>query len=291
MKNFITGTCILGVALAVQTQAFADFLPPNNLHLEDNLFRRMGGITEEQFNNVIDKATEIYAPIAENHGAGFEILRLWDDSTVNAYADRSGDKWVVGMFGGLARRPEVTVDGFTLVVCHEIGHHVGGFPFKSRRWASAEGQADYFATLSCGRIFWGAEKEENAKFRKTIDAFPKSLCDKNYKDVDDQNLCYRQMMAGLSLANLLANLGGSGEIRFDSPDDAVVSRTYENHPDGQCRLDTYVAGAICTKSWDDNLIPKSEDESANYTCNMAQGFQREARPRCWFKPNLPTNLY
>jgi hypothetical protein len=286
MKRIVTGTCAIGLALVLQTQSYANILPPNNLYLEDNLFKRSGGITEEQFNQVIDKAMDIYSPIIDSMGGRLDILRLWNDSTVNAYADRSGSDWVVGMFGGLARRSEVTVDGFTLVVCHELGHHLGGFPYKSRRWAAAEGQADYFATLSCGKIFWENDKEENAKFRETISSVPKELCDKNYSDVDDQNICYRQMMAGLSLANLLGNLGGSGGIRFETPDDGVVSRTYENHPDGQCRLDTYVAGAMCTTSWDANLVPRDEQESSNYTCNMVQGFQREARPRCWFKPNL-----
>jgi Zn-dependent protease with chaperone function len=53
------------------------------------------------------------------------------------------------MFGGLARDPLVTKDGFSAVICHEIGHHIAGAPRKGFSWASNEGQADYFATTKC----------------------------------------------------------------------------------------------------------------------------------------------
>jgi hypothetical protein len=274
------------LAVGLQTSSFASILPPNDLHLQDNLFRRVGGISAQEFDSVIDRAVELYGPIVENRGGKLQILRLWTDPTVNAYADRAGNTWTVGMFGGLARRPEVTVDGFTLVVCHELGHHLAGFPMKAGRWAATEGQSDYFATLSCGRMFWGDDKETNATYRKKIPAASKQLCDKKYDDRDDQNLCYRQMMAGMSLATLLSKLGESGSVKFETPNDSVVSVTYEGHPEAQCRLDTYVAGSICKATWDEQVVPGSEQESANYTCNMAQGFQRESRPRCWFKPNL-----
>ena len=72
-------------------------------------------------------------------------------NTVNANASQRGRTWIVNMYGGLARRPEITPDGFAMVLCHELGHHMGGFPFVSG-WAANEGQSDLFATLSCGRI-------------------------------------------------------------------------------------------------------------------------------------------
>src|SRR6478609_9034269 len=72
----------------------------------------------------------------------------------------------VHMYGGLARRPEVTPDGFTLVVCHEVGHHFGGYPFvRDAYWAANDGQADYFSTLACARRLWQNQPADNALAR------------------------------------------------------------------------------------------------------------------------------
>ncbi|HYX34722.1 MAG TPA: hypothetical protein VE954_16615 [Oligoflexus sp.] len=60
----LTGYCkLLFTCLPLMASpAFGDFLPPNDLHLEDNLLRD-ANVTEEDFNNVIDQVEAIYAPI------------------------------------------------------------------------------------------------------------------------------------------------------------------------------------------------------------------------------------
>ena len=284
------------IALFPTTSFSHSFMPDNDLHLQDDVNREDANVTEEEFNRVIDQATDIYAPIITAHGATLNFNRLWSNSTVNASASQSGSTWTVNMYGGLARRPEVTSDGFALVVCHELGHHLGGFAMYTNRWASNEGQSDYFATLSCGRLLWRSETEKNAGFRKTVDAYPKAKCDATYETTEDQNLCYRLAMGGLSLAKLLAALGND-EISWETPDQNEVSATSDSHPAAQCRLDTYLAGSICTAEFDPNLIPGkshpdgqrsigAEIEAAANSCTRAALFERGARPRCWFKPNV-----
>ncbi|MGE0174871.1 MAG: hypothetical protein AB7T49_18915 [Oligoflexales bacterium] len=264
--------------------AYADFMPPNDLHLQDNFFGGTG-ITEQEFNEVIDQVSAVYAPIVKSHGGRLKFRRLWRSSTVNASAIQIFGTWLVNMYGGLARREEVTKDGFTLVACHELGHHLAGFP-KTMAWAANEGQADYFSTLACSRTLWGNDTAGNAKARETVDPAAQAMCDAAYADVNGQNLCYRQAMAGFSLAKLLGNLGGQSNIAFDTPDQSVVERTNNAHPEAQCRLDTYTAGAICGAAWDINIIPQNEQESASYTCNTFQGFETGTRPLCWFKPGM-----
>src|SRR5476649_338081 len=118
----------LVLALTVYSfQASAMILPPNHL----DRFDRIGiaaNITQQQFNDICDSIIAIYQPMAKIHGAVLSVNKDWTDSTVNAYAhqDTSTD-WQVDMFGGLARREEITLDGFALVVCHELGHHFGGY--------------------------------------------------------------------------------------------------------------------------------------------------------------------
>ena len=243
------------------------FMPENDLNLYDSF--TASNMTEQEFNSIISDAEQIYKPIVAQFGARFAIERDWNDSTVNAYAYQQNGGWFVKMFGGMARRPEMTSDGFRLVVCHEIGHHLGGFPVYQGDWASNEGQSDYFAPHVC--------------FRKMIDRSvdpissvePKVTADCNgfWQNSKNRYICKRGMMGGLSLARLLGALGGTA-VDINRKDPSVVSRTSDAHPAAQCRLDTMVAAALCKNSWNDRVIPRSAAQS--YSCNN--------RPRCWYAP-------
>ena len=280
----------LALGLVVSTAAMADFMPENNLYLED--LQENASMTEERFNEIIDQAVAIYEPIIAAYDKKLKVNRKWSNSTVNASAQQLGSTWVVNMYGGLARRDEVTEDGFALVVCHEIGHHLGGFPY-SHSWAADEGQSDYFATLSCGRQLWERDFEGNAKAAEKVEGYAKNKCDEAWTLENDRNLCYRQMNAGYSLADLLS--GGSG-VAHDTPDQAEVSSTNHRHPAAQCRLDTYMLGALCQAQFNPALIPgkefnnrnglEAEEQSAEVTCTKFNGDTIGVRSRCWYKPSL-----
>jgi hypothetical protein len=245
------------IALLISSHSFAS-LPENDLWKQDNKF--MSNITEAEFYAVIDEMRQLYSPIIRGFGGWFVLSGNWDDSTVNAYASRSGSEYHVNMFGGLARRPEVTLDGFRMVICHEIGHHLGGFP--NAGWASYEGQSDYYATHVCARKVlskYSADETEIPYFCEVL------------KTEDEQKTCARSLKAGLSLATLLATLNNEPMPSYDTFDPTVVRKTKQEHPAAQCRLDTYLAGAVCDKEWNDKVIPKN----AKATC---------ARPRCWYAP-------
>lgn len=268
------------VGAFVAAPAMATILPPNNLHLDDNK-ELDSGITEAEFNKIIDEAEKVFKPIMKKHGGKLDIKRRWDDSTVNASAIQMGGKWEVNMYGGLARREEVTADGFTLVLCHEIGHHLAGFPFVSQ-WAANEGQSDYYGTQACLRHMWRGK--DNAFAASTVDATPKAACDEAWNSAADRNLCYRMMMAGRSLAELLAQ---GNKVGFDTPDEKAVESTMHEHPQAQCRLDTYMAGALCQATFDMDLIPNDESEAMNHSCGPR--FDQGERPRCWYKPGDSTS--
>lgn len=257
------------------------FAPENDAYLQDNVHKSLSGITEAEFNESIKQVSAIYEPLAKQHRAVLRISGAWNDNTVNAYTTRVGSNWIVQMFGGLSRREEITLDGFKLVICHELGHNFGGYPLmSSMMWPSAEGQSDYFASYACGRLLWG--KEDNRGYRDVIPEHPKKLCDEAFKCSRDKDLCYRTMLASWSTASLLANLGGT-KIAWDTPDPTIVKSTNPNHPNGQCRLDSYIAGNLCTgKKWKHSIIPISETQSLKYMCgDYSKG---NARPKCWYKP-------
>jgi hypothetical protein len=278
--------------------ARANILPPNDWHRYDRLTVK-ANMTQEEFNLLIDQVLDLYEPVINAHGAELVRNKLWEDPTVNASASQEPNRWIVNMYGGLARRPEVTPDGFVLVVCHELGHHLGGFPLKGERWAATEGQADYFATQACARALWQSQFTDNAAHRLSVNPEAQAQCDSVWNDVADQDLCYRISAASKSLASLLAAIGGSTDMPdFSTPDVAQVDRTYEAHPAAQCRLDTYMNGATCLDPFDVNIIPgkshpdgqsstAAELEAANHSCMQAKGQVVGLRSRCWFKPRLP----
>ena len=224
-------------------------------------------------------------------GGKLEIQRKWNDGTVNAYAKQSGSSWQVAMFGGLARHATINADGMSLVVCHELGHHIGGAPKKSGSifgggevnvWASNEGQADYFATLKCLRKTF--LNDDNISIVSAMEV-PKALtdaCTKSTKnDKEDNALCVRTGMAGKSVANLFAALSKLPEAKFDTPDTKKVSRTNDAHPKAQCRLDTYFQGSLCEISMNEDV---SQKEEVKGTCHPSLGHKTGTRPLCWFKP-------
>lgn len=273
-------------AMSCTEDGVGGILPENNLNIPHYL-KSLGGISEAEFNNVIDKVETLYSPVITRMGGKLKINRGWTDGTVNANATRSGSTWLVNMYGGLARHSTITSDGFALVLCHELGHQIGGAPkinniFGLNSWASNEGQSDYFASVKCLReVFLN---DDNAKVVSTLNA-PKVVSDRcvaAHGDKRDQDICIRSSMAGDSVAKLFAALRNSTPAKFDTPDIKVVAKTDDKHPAFQCRLDTFFQGALCDKDFRQEVSQKNE---VTGTCHKANGDTSGLRPLCWFKPS------
>lgn len=261
------------------------FLPDNDLNIPVSAFQN-GGISEQEFNAVIDRFEAIYTPIAKKMGGNLKIARKWSDGTVNASAMRRGSSWNVNMFGGLARHKDITSDGFAMVLCHEIGHHIGGAPKVNhllQYWASNEGQSDYFASLKCLRRAFINDDNEAVVSKMIIPEFVTEKCNEAYSTRAEQMLCIRISMAGDSLAALLASLRNQARAQFNTPDPKIVSKTDHAHPAAQCRLDTYFQGALCDRPLDEELSQKDEKIG---TCHPVHQDSLGLRPLCWFKPQI-----
>ncbi len=282
---------ILVSALTLSSMAFGCSEDGSGGIIEENSLRipvgmkLNGGITETQFNKVIDDVEKIYSPVVARMGGKMDVARLWKDETVNANATRLGKTWHINMYGGLARHPSITMDGFYLVLCHELGHHIGGAPKVGNflmKWASNEGQADYFATLKCLRnVFLHDDNQKIVNKLKVPDALA-SACAKTHPGATDQAICIRGGMAGASVAGFFAAARKENEAQFDKPDAKVVSRTNDAHPATQCRLDTYFQGALCEKAFTEDV---SQSDEVQGTCHGSTGYTVGIRPLCWFKPS------
>lgn len=230
------------------------FMPENNLWQEDCIeCLNATGITEIQFNAIIAAGKKAYASNAKANGEQLIINAKWTDSTVNADCSRYNGIVEVNMYGGLARRKEITPEGFALVLGHELNHAYGGTPFYSGTdHMSAEGQADYMSTKDA----FAKIAAFVADLQKTIpvDNFIKNTCTKAY-GVEANNKyrdCLHALSGGQSLANLLAVLNDE-TANYSTPDKTVVKKTLESYPKTtQCRMDTYLAGELLSprpKCW------------------------------------------
>lgn len=305
MKRILTTLCTLLVSAGVSlpTAAHAkQFMPNNFLEFQRNV--GPANITQDQFSQSIQQLQQLYAPIVAQHGGVLQIVGNWNDNTVNAYASRVGATWYVQMYGGLARRPEITPDGFKLVICHELGHQLGGFPFYpgDNEWAADEGNSDYFTTLACARKLW-KDDPANSGYDSQISTFARQSCDAYWAQQPDRDLCYRTAAAGQSLANLLAQLDTGRNPDYSTPDRSRVQQTNHNHARAQCRLDTYLMGALCNVQFSETQIPGlnapvgqdsiyAEAWAAYNSCHQASfwldvpGASDAFRPGCWFKNTL-----
>jgi hypothetical protein len=128
----------------------------------------------------------------------------WADNTVNAYAwlDANGTGHVA-LLGGLVRDVALEIDGISLVLAHEIGHHYGGAPTYPNSTMSCEGQADFFAVRNIMRRVWFGE----TYVTRTEAAI-----------------------------NQMANFFGVSPTPNPQPPQAGCS-----HPSGACRILTYIA--------------------------------------------------
>ena len=221
--------------------AVTSFMPANDLHTQDFIAKSAQG--EAAFHRIIDLAEEAYS----NTGEQVIISRKWSESTVNANMMRYNGILYINMFGGLFRRPEVTPEGFAMVVCHEFGHAYGGYPYlREKLQISAEGQADYYAANECfGYVM--TKWSESIESRRMHSVYIEEKCESDL-------WCKMSLKAGLSLGNLLGTLMRES-VSYETPDRSRVRKTALSYPKtAQCRLDTYAAGTL-----------------------------GEPRPACWFK--------
>lgn len=185
----------------------------------------------------------------------------------------------------MIRHPLITKDGITLVLCHEIGHHLAGKPTQKIRiffpsWAAAEGQADYFSTLKCMRKYI-LENDEFIDFTQIPESV-KSSCAESFEDKKLEKVCLRSMQASQVMARVLNSIKKEPlpNLSFENPDQAIVKKVYVKHPNPQCRLDTYYAGGICEIDHNKKIDIKKDGVAQ---CTRRDGHTKGVRPYCWYK--------
>lgn len=261
----------------------ASILPENKLRIP--VSAKNEGLTKMQYHRTIDKFEETMGPVIEATGKTLTIRRLWNDPKVNAGTTIKGKEIIINLYGGYARHSLNTEDAFMLVLCHELGHHLGGTPKKKgkegqNRWPSVEGQADYYATLKCLRNIFAKDTHEESVKKFKAEDFVKEKCSGAFKDISEAAICMRSTMAGIVTANISADIRNTEQPDITMRDKKRVTVTNPSHPLPQCRLDTYFQGALCEENV---LSDVSDDDEMAGTCHTLKGHVEGVRPRCWFR--------
>lgn len=241
-------------------------------------------ISKKEFNKIIDTVKKVYQPIFKAQRMNFRIESQWEDKQVNAFAGTRGSDRYILLYGGYARHKLMTKDAYLSVVCHEIGHHLGGFPKKNANtWSSSEGQADYFSTLKCMKeVLREDDNNEDIALALDLPEDVKKQCRFQFSDTNDYYICLRGAKAAEEHGKVIADIDSKGmnpEVSLMTPSNYVVESTNLKHPDAQCRLDTKLQGALCNVST--KIALDNFDESVG-TCTFNNFNILGNRPACWF---------
>lgn len=240
-------------------------------------------LTEKDFRELINRVRKVYDPVFEAKGYEVEYLLYWDVEEGNAMTSEAKDKKKAYFLfaGGLLRARYMTKDGFLFAACHEIGHHLGGFPKeKDLPWCSVEGQADYFANLRCMKEILKGDPE-NAKAREfDLPANIKKKCETMFSDEESVNICLRSTKAGEDAFRFLQakQTGKDADASLFNQVLSPVKETILKYPDHACRAETAFRGSVCDRTGE-----LSDTDETMGTCHKKNGDLVGLRPSCWFK--------
>ncbi len=273
------------VALSAPTSRTAScaFLPDNS-QLLPAIAGSSLGVPEAEFLSAVEELHTHYDDLFRAQGQSLQVQANWSDAEVNSFATRDEkNNPVVVAPGGIARHPLMTRDGFLLVLCHEVGHFLGGAPKAPRgdsgllSWSSAEGEADYFAGAKCLKHVFNDEK----KNQQIVQGLAPQLQQELQASCTSFQ-CMRIAAAAQSATAVFAAVTGSSSMpQVNAKDPTEIAQTTYLHPSPQCRLDTLISGARCPVSAD---TPFDEREPAIGACTPDHSPAGTSRPGCWYKP-------
>src|SRR3989338_4938412 len=102
-RSILVSVVVAALSVVPRTSELCEgFVPQNDMKIPMGSLEAKG-ITEKQFNEVMDRVEAIYKPEIAARGGRLVLKRPWSNSTVNASAQRSGSDYILNMYGGPAR--------------------------------------------------------------------------------------------------------------------------------------------------------------------------------------------
>jgi len=206
--------------------------------------------SDSKFEDLRHRFLEEYGPdIFKFSNKPFNILL--DDESPNYFGGIRVDATeVVITIGREAQKePGVTIDSYAAVLCHEVGHLLGGPPYKEKSasefTSSTEGQSDFFAATQCLPKLL---TKQNLLSDLEIQSLPLKwvrTCESSKRSL---NHCLQILSAGYHLISSVHAIYLNYPQPPPHPDidtpEAQGKSANQMYPSLQCRLDTYVRGAL-----------------------------------------------
>lgn len=201
---------------------------------------QVSSLTESDYQGVVQKfMARYFSKVYHQTGLPLIIPNEWSSPYFAAFASKKEGYMQISLWGGMARAPGSNKAILATILCHELGHVLGGEPLQTipgADWASTEGQSDFYASSVCMPDFFTAHPE--------LAPIPSpralELCHEN-------KMCGQVLQAGFETVQFFQAYAYKEIIPVSL--DTVASATKElvrnSYPSDQCRLDTYVAGAYC----------------------------------------------
>lgn len=208
------------------------YLPPGS--------ENVSSVTEEQYRNLVNEFQVKYImPVFRLTGKPLLIPDEWENPYFAGYAIDRGAYMQVSLWGGTARAPGASLVALAGILCHEVGHILGGAPHQTipgAEWSSTEGQSDFYAGRDCLPQFL----EKHPELVVTPEPEALELCEGHL-------LCARTATAGLELVRFFQRFDPESvaQLSVRTPAPAVDTMLLNVYPSPQCRLDSYVQGALC----------------------------------------------
>lgn len=212
-------------------------------------------ISQQKYERVVKTLVDLYRDdIKRQSNKSLRIGIVWETNILVDSANQVGPWAIISLTGRLPRHPEINSEASAIMVCHEIGHLLGGEPTMTdsafKAWSSVEGQADYWATSQCMWKFIGKmpnKEVQNLQAEMLSPGFSKQhekYCQDMFSDEESVKGCYQIMNGVLSLQNYFNSLpeAKDNKAQVFNRDTGIREKTLNRYPSFQCRIDTMIDG-------------------------------------------------
>jgi hypothetical protein len=144
----------------------------------------------------------------------------WESPFFGAGVSLYENNFRLMILGGTTRIAGLTPDAYAAIVCHELGHVIGGSPFQTiqfAEWSSAEGQSDFFAANVCLPRYFRSLNE-------TEDNIPARIEEAGYKMIQSFSEVIKE---------------GDAPARFKADTTKTDVTLINNYPSLQCRYENF----------------------------------------------------
>lgn len=205
-------------------------------------------ILEEEFGSQVANASK---PMS----ASFD----WKQIYLGAGALLNDGNFTIMLWGGMVRAPFMNYGILASILCHEVGHRLGGKPHQiiqgEEHWSSAEGQSDHFAATVClPKVYQRLLKQHPKYLAQEVEPMASRICQNSLMKPQ----CIWTATSGIDMIQFL-QVYYERDIPFAQPDqtpkEIVTETLHSRYPSYQCRMEIFKAGASCEQGLNCPRLP------------------------------------